>query len=208
MPRTKRNLIDGQEYHYTLRGNNQRIIFYTNQDKFIYLRQLRRFSDKYKIEIHAFALMSNHIHVHLTCRHESHRTIPLWAKSTAQCFSMYKNKHHETSGKLFEQRYACAPIKDKVHSLNTKIYIESNPLRQTIPCPEDIGRWTSYGCWAPSNIQLFPCCGETHLRKKLLQFPKRYKPLFDQRVEHWVQENAYETEPQYIPIRPNGRDAR
>jgi REP-associated tyrosine transposase len=63
MPRHRRVVLPGCPHHITQRGNNRRDVFFSDEDRQLYLTLLREYSFKYEVEIIGFCLMTNHIHL-------------------------------------------------------------------------------------------------------------------------------------------------
>jgi len=56
---------------FTQRGNNRSAVFFDDEDRWFYINVLRRYSQKYKLEIWAYCLMGNHVHLLAVPRDES-----------------------------------------------------------------------------------------------------------------------------------------
>ena len=68
MPRLPRiNLIDISQ-HVIQRGNNRQACFFEDENYQVYLDKLFEYSQKYSVDIHAFVLMTNHVHLLVTPR--------------------------------------------------------------------------------------------------------------------------------------------
>ena len=63
MPRLPRNFLPGVAVHLIQRGNNMQACFYTDRDYIVYLGKLRDSSAVHRIAIHAYVLMTNHVHI-------------------------------------------------------------------------------------------------------------------------------------------------
>jgi putative transposase len=63
MPRHRRVVLLGCPHHVTQRGNNRRDVFFSDEDRQVYLALLREYSLKYGVGIVGFCLMTNHIHL-------------------------------------------------------------------------------------------------------------------------------------------------
>ena len=66
MARLRRLYVPGCAYHVIQRGNNRQACFFTEADYALYLDKLREASEKYKVAVHAFVLMTNHVHLLLS----------------------------------------------------------------------------------------------------------------------------------------------
>jgi putative transposase len=66
MPRRARLMLAGIPVHITHRGNNRQRCFYAESDYAFYLFHLRRLLPHAQCRLHAYCLMSNHVHLLLT----------------------------------------------------------------------------------------------------------------------------------------------
>ena len=66
MARLPRFVIPGQPQHVIVRGNNREAIFYAEADYQLYLEKLKQACDKHKCDLHAYVLMTNHVHLLIT----------------------------------------------------------------------------------------------------------------------------------------------
>ena len=66
MARLPRLNLPGVPQHLIQRGNNRTPCFYHEQDYAYYLDTLHKYSQKYDVDIHAYVLMTNHVHILLT----------------------------------------------------------------------------------------------------------------------------------------------
>lgn len=70
MPRKPRFKLAGMPVHVVQRGNNRQEVFYDEQDHRAYLRWLKEGAQRYGCAIHAYVLMTNHVHLLMTPEHE------------------------------------------------------------------------------------------------------------------------------------------
>ncbi len=63
MARLTRFVIPGQPQHVIVRGNNREAIFYAEADYQFYLEKLKQACDKHQCDLHAYVLMTNHVHL-------------------------------------------------------------------------------------------------------------------------------------------------
>ena len=99
-------------------------------------------SRRHAVPVHASMLMTNHVHLIVTPA--GPRELANFVKSFAQRYAQFRNQSRNASGKLFEERYKCKPIRTEAQMAVTATYIELNPVRAGI-C-EDPGayRWSTY----------------------------------------------------------------
>ncbi|WP_324288246.1 transposase [Pseudoxanthomonas sp. SL93] len=66
MPRTRRLDLAGVAQHVTQRGNDRQPCFFRDVDYVRYLQDLREAAFKYECRVHAYVLMTNHVHLLVT----------------------------------------------------------------------------------------------------------------------------------------------
>lgn len=103
MPRRARIVVPGIPWHIIQRGNNRSACFYTDDDYHKYLNTLKDQAEKYECEIHAYCLMTNHIHLLLTPKHDE--SASLLMKHLGQRYVQYINRTYKRSGTLWEGRF-------------------------------------------------------------------------------------------------------
>ena len=62
MPRIARAVARGYPHHVTQRDNDRQTVFETEEDYLQYVEWLKKYSDRYTLEIWAYCLMNNHVH--------------------------------------------------------------------------------------------------------------------------------------------------
>lgn len=126
MPRIARVVATGLAHHITQRGNRRADVFLDDEDRLSYLELLKRYSQRHGLEILAYCLMSNHVHL---------VAIPQEAYSLARTFAethmrhaRHINRKQEQTGHLWQGRfYSC--VLDEPHALAAARYVERNPVR-------------------------------------------------------------------------------
>lgn len=140
MPRQRRTISKTSIYHIIMRGIDKQDIFYNDKDKEFILNQLSKVKKKFNLEIYAYCLMYNHIH--LVFRVEKN----LLSKSIQSLgirYSQYFNKKYDRSGTFFESRFRSKTVEDKKYFLDVCRYVHRNPEKAGISTVED-WRWSSY----------------------------------------------------------------
>ena len=66
MARRPRLNLPNIPQHVIQRGNNRQACFFTEQDYVVYLDKLNEYAKKYRVNVHAFVLMTNHVHLLMT----------------------------------------------------------------------------------------------------------------------------------------------
>lgn len=142
MPRRARMYVAGLPYHIVQRGNNRASCFLDNEDRQVYLEYLAANVRRYEAELHAYVLMTNHIHLLITPNVET--AISSVMKGVGSRFAQFFNKKHSRTGTLWEGRHKSSPVQQDTYLLNCYRYIEMNPIRALIVKRPENYRWSSY----------------------------------------------------------------
>ena len=130
--------------HVIVRGNNRQAIFNSQTDMKAYIAWLKQYSKKYQVAIHAWVLMSNHVHI--LCTPANSTAISQMMQSIGRMYVMYFNKTYQRSGTLWEGRYRSCLVESEQYLLTLYRYIELNPVRAgMVKQPSDY-TWSSYQC--------------------------------------------------------------
>lgn len=178
MPRRARLLLPGQPRHIIQRGNNRQACFFADEDYRFYLDWLRQCADMASCEIHAYVLMTNHVHLLLSSRNTDGAAQLM--KALGQRYVQYVNRQYRRSGTLWEGRFRSCLVQDNDYLLSCYRYIELNPVRAgMVEHPGDY-RWSSYRCDGQGEVN--PVVTPHPLYLALDQQPdhrrERYRHLF------------------------------
>ena len=173
----------GVPQHIIQRGNNHQVCFASEADMKAYLARLKEFSKKYFVDIHAWVLMTNHIH--LLCTPQEEKSISRMMQSIGRMYVRYFNYTYNRSGTLWEGRFKSCLIESEQYLLELYRYIELNPVRAGMVEDPDDYSWSSYSCNAlgiKTNLQyphsLYLALGRT--QKERLE---KYRALFKAHIE-------------------------
>lgn len=100
MARLPRLYAPGCAQHIIQRGNNRQACFFDVTDYVVYLDKLREYADKFHVAIHAFVLMTNHVHLLVTPKDE--RGAPKMMQSLGRYYVRYINSTYQRSGTLWQ----------------------------------------------------------------------------------------------------------
>jgi len=142
MPRLPRfDLIDVPQ-HIIQRGNNRQACFFEPDDYLYYLECLRNASADAGCDVHAYVLMTNHVHLLATPRRAN--AIPRMMQAIGRRYVQHVNKTHKRTGTLWEGRYRASLVEAERYLLTCYRYIELNPVRarDMADTPEDYP-WSS-----------------------------------------------------------------
>jgi putative transposase len=142
MPRQPRFVLVGHPQHVIIRGNNREPIFYSEGDYQFYLEKLLEASEKHSCDIHAYVLMTNHVHLLITPNEENgiSKTIQMLGRYYVQYF----NYTYRRTGTLWEGRYKASLIDSELYALVCYRYIELNPVRANMVDHPSEYPWSSY----------------------------------------------------------------
>ncbi len=183
MPRKPRFFLPGVPVHIVQRGHSRQEVFYEDNDYLAYLRWLKEGAERYKVDIHAYALMTNHIHILATALDTD--GITRMMQYVGRYYVPYINRTYGTSGSIWEGRYKASLINDEEYLLTCMRYIELNPVRANIVRSPGHYRWSSYryngqGKWDEliNPHALYEALGKTQATRL-----KAYKALFKAHID-------------------------
>jgi putative transposase len=130
--------------HIIQRGNNRQACFFCDDDNAFYLDWLLEYSRTTGCLIHAYVLMTNHVHLLLTPKHaESAGNL---MKRLGQRYVQYINRTYKRSGTLWEGRFRSSIIQQEEYLLTCQRYIEMNPVRAGMVNLPGEYKWSSFRC--------------------------------------------------------------
>ncbi|HIC46590.1 transposase [Methylophaga sp.] len=144
MPRRLRVSIPGYPEHIIQRGNNRQPTFASNEDFKAYIYWLREYAKKYEVSVHAWVLMTNHVHV--LCTPNSATGISKMMQSLGRQYVRYFNSTYQRTGTLWEGRFRSCLVQDESYLFHLYRYIELNPVRANMVNDPSEYSWSSYQC--------------------------------------------------------------
>jgi putative transposase len=142
MSRQPRLLLPGIALHVVQRGNNRNACFVGDHDYFCYLTYLRRLSAKHGCVVHAYCLMTNHVHLLLTPNAPEACTNLI--RDLGRHYVPYFNRRYGRTGTLWEGRYRSCVVESGDYVLACYRYIEMNPVRAGMVAHPRAYPWSSY----------------------------------------------------------------
>lgn len=143
MPRSSRLDLLGLPQHLIARGNNRSAIFFRDADRLEFLRYLAEACADNACDVHAFVLMSNH--VHLLATGKASRAISRTMQDLGRRYAQYVNRAHKRTGTLYEGRFKSSLVETGSYFLTCMKYIELNPVRAGMVAHPADHPWSSYG---------------------------------------------------------------
>ena len=141
MPRPLRFIQIGVPQHVIQRGNNREKCFTSDNDRQFYLNCLFEYSAKYDVDILAWVLMTNH--VHLLCTSQLDGGISKMMQSIGRKYVRYYNKVNERTGTLWEGRFKSTAVETERYFIEVHKYIEFNPVKAGIVSKPEDYKWSS-----------------------------------------------------------------
>ena len=141
MPRIARIIAPGYPHHITQRGNNRATVFFDDEDREIYLKLLAGYTQKHHIQIWAYCLMSNHIH--LLAVPETETSLSRGIGLTNQMYTQYLNRKLKQSGRIWQNRFFSCVVENEQYLWAVVRYIERNPLKAGLHASVEGYRWSS-----------------------------------------------------------------
>lgn len=142
MPRRPRVMLPNVPVHLIQWGNNRQICFAADEDYLRYLDWLKEFAGKTGCAVHAYVLMTNHVHLLLTS--EATDGVGQLMKALGQRYVQYFNRTYRRTGTLWEGRFRSCLLQDEAYLFSTMRYVELNPVRAAMVDHPAEYRWSSY----------------------------------------------------------------
>ena len=149
MPRRPRSISPGFPVHIVQRGVDRRPSFRQHKDFRSYLTALRETSAEYGVSVHAYVLMTNHVHILASPERES--SISAMMQQLGRKYVCYFNKEHGRTGSLWEGRFRSSVIRSDRYLFACYRYIELNPVRAGLVQSACEYSWSSYRANAMSQ---------------------------------------------------------
>jgi putative transposase len=143
MPRRPRIYVKGFPYHLVQRGNNREACFLEPENYQCYLELWREISSRYCVAVHAYCLMTNHVHFLETP--DDYSGISNTTKVVGSRYAQYVNARYSRSGTMWEGRHRASLIQTERYFLTCCRYIELNPVRAGLVKRPEEYQWSSYG---------------------------------------------------------------
>jgi putative transposase len=142
MVRLPRLSVPGVPQHIIQRGNNRQATFFCGDDYTVYLDKLKLYGEKYKVDVHAFVLMTNHVHLLMTAQTEN--GISRLMQSLGRYYVRYINTTYQRTGTLWEGRFKSTLVDSDSYLFKLMRYIELNPVRADMVAHPAEYPWSSY----------------------------------------------------------------
>jgi putative transposase len=142
MPRVARLIVPDIAVHIVQRGHRRADCFFGEADYRAYLDILRTYATQFDCKVHAYCLMTNHVHLLLTPPEPT--SCAQLMKHVAQRYSKRLNARHGRTGTLWEGRFHSGLVASEHYALACHRYIDLNPVRAGLVKHPGEYRWSSY----------------------------------------------------------------
>lgn len=183
MARRLRYILPGVALHVVQRGVNRAACFRGDADYLVYLSQLRDLSLKHDCAIHAYCLMTNHVHLLLSPG--SAESCTSLMRDLGRRYVPYFNRQHQRTGTLWEGRFRSCIVESARYVLACHRYIELNPVRASMVSHPGTYLWSSYAanCGARRDPSLSPHAEMEALSTNPGYRASAYRALFSDQLD-------------------------
>ncbi|MFN2645467.1 MAG: transposase [Burkholderiales bacterium] len=142
MGRHSRLIVPEVALHVRQRGNNRQNTFRHDNDRLVYLSMLRECSRHRRCAVHAYCLMTNHVHLLLTASESE--GCALLMRDLGRAYATYFNRRYGMSGALWQHPFRSCLVESADYVIACYRYIERNPVRARMVESPDAYPWSSY----------------------------------------------------------------
>jgi putative transposase len=153
MARQRRLDLPNVPQHVVQRGNDRMPCFFDDDDRRLYLELVARMSSRYGCAVHAYVLMTNHVHLLVT--HQQAGAVSRMMQGIGRLYVAEFNRRHARTGTLWEGRYKSNLVDSERYVLACYRYIELNPLRAAMVAHPADYIWSSYRVNANGEPSVF-----------------------------------------------------
>ena len=173
----------GFPQHVIQRGNNRHVCFGSEDDRRRYLHWLGEYARRYEVDVHAWVLMSNH--VHLLCTPRTANAVSTMMQSLGRRYVRMFNHRYQRTGTLWEGRYKSCLVESESYMLALYRYIELNPVRAGMVATPGDYPWSSFrrNAWGEENALCTSHALYLSLGRTKAERMNRYRALFDLHME-------------------------
>ena len=147
MPRAPRTFCDSKIYHIIIKGIDNQDIFYDNQDRCVFLENIRKSQKQYTYTVFAYCLMNNHVHMVIRV---DDNLLSKSIQSLTVRYVYYFNKKYNREGPFVRNRFKSKKVQTKDYFLEVCRYVHRNPEKANVEKTENY-RWSSYKDYVTLN---------------------------------------------------------
>ena len=156
MARKPRIHYTGACYHVILRGNSRQVIFFGDEDRTRFYLLMQEGVERYGHHIHAFCLMTNHVHLLVQV---ADVPLPRIMQNLTFRYTRWSNWRQGKSGHLFQGRYKAVLVDADAYLLELVRYLHLNPVRAGITADPFMYPWSSHRAYCGKETIPWLCTG-------------------------------------------------
>jgi putative transposase len=145
VPRKPREEIPGGVHHVYARGNDRRLIYLDDADRWTYLALLGRVGRRMRWRVLAYCLMDNHVHLLVETPEAN---LGAGMQRLHGAYAQIFNARHGRDGHVFQGRFNAVPARDDGQLWLAAAYIARNPVAAGLTSRPDGWTWSSHGALA------------------------------------------------------------
>ncbi len=190
MPRQPRFVVPGLPHHVTQRGVRSTSLFADEGDRELYVELMRAECDRFGVEILAWCLMTDHIH--LVAVPERAESLARGVGGAHRRYTRSRNFREGVRGHLFQGRFRSCAL-DERHLVAAARYVELNPVAAGIVDTADAYAWSSarFHLRASETDPLVPDRGLKGLLHRWGRFLREGVERIEARREEWARLEAH-----------------
>ncbi|MGB9743326.1 MAG: transposase [Minisyncoccales bacterium] len=146
MSRRARFIIPNLPHHILNRANNKEIIFRDENDFCFFLRQAKKYKQKFKIKIYHYCVMPNHYH--FIIEPPTKESLTGFMQALMLVYAQYVQRKYGKIGHIWQERYKSPVIQTEDYLANCGYYVEDNPRRAGLLKNLKDWPWSSYPFYA------------------------------------------------------------
>lgn len=175
-----------------LKGLNDENVFLDDEDREVFLDAMAKASEKSGVEVSAWALMDNHVHLLM---HGEIGDFSPFFQSLQKRYVSYFNKRYERTGTIWNGRYYAKPIESAEEFRQVAAYIFNNPVAAGLAKTPEQSAWTNFAAVKS---------GEDKFARELLDevAGAEYVVEFTEAYSKIKQDSELEKRREVIPSRP------
>jgi len=149
MARKPRIHLPGGLYHVILRGNDGQPVFHTDDDRYRFYLLLQEGTCRFGYRVHAFCLMTNHIHLALQT---GDMPLSRGLQNLSFRYTRWINWREKRTGHLFQGRYKAVLVDCDSYLLELVRYIHLNPVRAGMVDEPEKYPWSSHRAYLGKEL--------------------------------------------------------
>lgn len=204
MARRPRLVLPAVPLHIIQRGNNRNPCFASETDYLVYLSLLGKYVAAAACQLHAYVLMTNHVHLLLSSGHKEGPSILM--RRLGQHYVQYFNRRHQRTGTLWEGRFRSCLVEQARYLLICQRYIELNLVRARMVSEPDAYPWSSFrsNALGEENSLITPHVVYMGLGRHASERRSAYRYLFQEAMSDHLLEHIRYASNSNSPLGPEG----